>query len=97
LWFRYFLPELARQKRETLAWLREGRLQRPVQIIWGGNDKTVALHGGVGLFEMIGAHQPRTELTVFNHCGHFPYREHPARFNALLSSFVEEVSRGHSS
>jgi len=34
---RVFLPELARQKRETLQWLREGRLQRPTQIVFGSD------------------------------------------------------------
>ena len=30
---KFFVPELAKQKRETLQWLSEGRLQRPTQII----------------------------------------------------------------
>ncbi|WP_336964567.1 alpha/beta fold hydrolase [Sphingobium aquiterrae] len=89
---RYFLPELARQKRETLQWLREGRLQRPVEIIWGANDRTVAVQGAFEIFGMISPHQRMTEISMFNHCGHFPYREHPARFNELLSRFVDDVS-----
>ncbi len=36
-----FLPELARQKRDTLQWLAEGRLQRPVQVVSG--KSTIAL------------------------------------------------------
>jgi pimeloyl-ACP methyl ester carboxylesterase len=27
-------------------------------------------------------------LHVFNAAGHFPFREHPARFNELLAGFV---------
>jgi len=83
-----FLPGLARQKRETLGWIREGRLQRPTQLVWGSDDPTTALERGVGLFDMIAAHERRTELTVINQSGHFPFREHPARFNALLARFV---------
>jgi pimeloyl-ACP methyl ester carboxylesterase len=90
---RIFVPELAKQKRETLQWLREGRLQRPTQIIFGRNDPTVATEGAFDLLQMIGAHQRRTELHIFNQAGHFSYREHPARFNALLSGFAASTSR----
>jgi 2-hydroxy-6-oxonona-2,4-dienedioate hydrolase len=90
---RYFLPELAKQKRETLGWLREGRLQRPTQIVWAQNDPTVAVEGGFDVFDMIAAHNRRTTLNIFNQAGHFSYREHPHRFNELLARFVAEASR----
>lgn len=90
---RVFLPELAKQKRETLQWVREGRLQRPTQIVFGANDPTVATEGAFDLFEMIGAHQRKTEVHIFNQAGHFSYREHPERFNALLSDFVDLIDR----
>lgn len=89
---RAFVPQLARMKRETLTWIAEGRLQRPTQIVWGNDDRTAAVEGGLEVFRMIGAHQRRTGLHVFSHCGHFPYREHPERFNALLARFVELAS-----
>ncbi len=89
---RYFLPELAKQKRETLGWLREGRLQRPTQIVWAQNDPTVAVEGGFDVFDMISAHNRRTTLNIINHAGHFSYREHPDRFNALLAGFVANAS-----
>jgi pimeloyl-ACP methyl ester carboxylesterase len=85
---RYFLPELARQKRETLNWLREGRLQRPTQIVWSQNDPTVDPAGCFDLFGLISAHNRRTTLNIFGQAGHFSYREHPARFNALMAHFV---------
>ena len=88
-----FLPELAKQKRETLQWLSEGRLQRPTQIVFGRNDPTVAIEGAFDLFEAVAAHQRKTELHIFNQAGHFSYREHPERFNALLADFVDLVGR----
>jgi 2-hydroxy-6-oxonona-2,4-dienedioate hydrolase len=87
-----FLPALARDKRETLAWIAEGRLQRPVQVIWGFNDRTIAAQYGVDLFHLIAAHERRTTLSIFNESGHFPYREHPERFNALMTRFVAGIS-----
>ena len=84
-----FVPGLARDKHETLAWLREGRLQRPCQIVWGFNDRTAAVEGGLDLFDMIAAHERRTAFHVINHSGHFPFREHPERFNSLLAHFAD--------
>lgn len=88
---RLFLPQLARQKGETLHWLGEGRLQRPVQVIWGANDRTAALEGGIELFLMLARHDRRAQLHLINASGHFPFREHPQRFNALLARFVASV------
>lgn len=90
---RFFLPALAKQKRETLHWLAEGRLQRPTQIVWGSNDPTATVAGAYEMFETISAHQRQTALHLINEAGHFPYREHPERFNALLAGFVDVASR----
>ncbi|ARP83468.1 hypothetical protein CAL12_23370 [Bordetella genomosp. 8] len=84
---RVFLPELARQKRETLRWLDEGRLQRPVQVVWGYNDRTAVLERGMELFRAVSRHQRDALFSVINESGHFPFREHPAQFNALLARF----------
>ncbi|MEO3388515.1 alpha/beta hydrolase [Mesorhizobium sp. CAU 1741] len=89
---RLFITDLARYKRETLAWINEGRLQRPTQIIWGFNDRTVVAERGVEMFNMISAHERRTTLNIINEAGHFVYREHPDRFNALLDGFVASHS-----
>jgi pimeloyl-ACP methyl ester carboxylesterase len=83
-----FLPELARQKRDTLQWIAEGRLQRPVQVVWGFNDRTAVIERGIELFELIAAHERRAQFHVINQSGHFPFREHPDRFNRLLAGFV---------
>jgi pimeloyl-ACP methyl ester carboxylesterase len=87
-----FLPALARDKRETLTWLAEGRLQRPAQVVWGFNDKTIAAEYGIDLYNILAAHERRTTLNIFNESGHFPYREHPERFNALMARFVAGAS-----
>jgi 2-hydroxy-6-oxonona-2,4-dienedioate hydrolase len=83
-----FLPELAREKRETLQWLAEGRLQRPVQVIWGFNDRTAVIERGIELFQLVAAHERQAQFHVINQSGHFPFREHPERFNRLLAGFV---------
>lgn len=89
LGIRLFLPDLARLKRETVTWINDGRLQRPTQIIWGANDPTLPIESGMELFEMIGKHERRSTFNLINDAGHFTFREYPARFNALIASFVD--------
>jgi pimeloyl-ACP methyl ester carboxylesterase len=87
-----FLPQLAREKRETLQWVSEGRLQRPVQVVWGFDDRTAVIDRGVELYQMFAKHERRALFHVINQSGHFPFREHPERFNALLRRWVESLS-----
>jgi pimeloyl-ACP methyl ester carboxylesterase len=86
-----FAPALRRDKRETLAWIAEGRLQRPTQVVWGADDKTALVERGVELFDLIAAHERRSSFHAINQAGHFVYREHPERFNALVTRFVDAV------
>ena len=87
-----FLPELAREKRETLQWLGEGRLQRPVQVVWGFNDRTAVIDRGIELYNLFARHERRALFHVINQSGHFPFRENPQRFNALMRGWVESIS-----
>ena len=88
LYVKCFLPHLARQKRETLNWINDGRLRRPVHIVWGHNDRTATVERGIELFQMIERHEPRTTFNIVNQSGHFPYREQPKQFNALLPQLL---------
>jgi pimeloyl-ACP methyl ester carboxylesterase len=83
-----FLPNLARDKRESLQWIRDGRLQRPTQIVWGHNDRTALTERGLELFQLIAATQRRVSFNLFNEAGHFSYREQAPRFNRLLANFI---------
>src|SRR5262249_50399722 len=88
-----FAPTLARDKHETLNWLKDGRLQRPTQIIWSRNDRTASIESGLALFEMIRTHERRTEFHLMNDAGHISFREQPELFNALMIRFVERFEQ----
>jgi pimeloyl-ACP methyl ester carboxylesterase len=88
---RLFYPQLASEKRETLQWLKEGRLQRPVQLIWSLTDRTVPLENGHELFRLVARHESRVTMSVADKSGHFPFREVPDWFDATLRAFVSEV------
>ena len=84
-----FLPHLARQKEETLGWIRDGRLKTPTLVVWGFNDPTATLSQGHAFFELVAGSAPRAEMHILNQAGHFSFREHPAEFNAVVRSFIQ--------
>jgi 2-hydroxy-6-oxonona-2,4-dienedioate hydrolase len=87
-----FLPHLARQKDETLGWIRERGLAKPTLLVWGYNDPTATLDQGQALFDLLARSTPDSRMQVFNRAGHFTYREHPVEFNELLRSFIQRNS-----
>jgi len=88
-----FLPHLARQKKETLELIAQGYLQRPAQIFWGQNDGTAAIERGLSLYRIIEAHDRNTVFHAVNCSGHFPFREQPRQFNALLIHSLVDITR----
>jgi 2-hydroxy-6-oxonona-2,4-dienedioate hydrolase len=88
---RLVLPQLAREKRETLRWLEEGRLQRPANVMWGRNDRTADPRRGLALFQIIRRHERRAEFNMVSRAGHFPFVEHPAWFAGHVAAFVAKV------
>ena len=84
-----FLPELARQKSETLGWIRDGRLKTPTLVIWGFNDPTATLEQGQVLFSLIAGSAPRAQMHIFNQSGHLPHQEHPDEFDKIVRDFIQ--------
>jgi 2-hydroxy-6-oxonona-2,4-dienedioate hydrolase len=84
-------PDLAARKQQTLAALSEGRLQRPVQLVWALNDPTARADRGIELFQLIRRHERRTTFSMVNGSSHFPFVEQAAWFNSALFNFVQEV------
>jgi pimeloyl-ACP methyl ester carboxylesterase len=76
---------------------RNGDLKVPVLLVagkddvldWNVHDAHAHLRGQLGLFDILGAKNPRVQMVVINDGGHFMYREHPAEFNNYLTSFIE--------
>ena len=83
-----FLPELGRQKAKTFRMLASHGTSRPNFLIWGLNDPTATIDQGLMLYDMLAKNQPQTDMHIFNHAGHFSYREHPEAFNRLLIDYV---------
>lgn len=85
---------LARYYRERLdddaaaPRLTDAARQFPVSIVWGRDDPSVSPDYGTRAHQiMVGS-----TLSLVDHCGHFPYWERPAEFNALLTDFVKRCT-----
>lgn len=83
-----FVPQLQRLKREILERLAEVGTGRPVQVIWGVNDKTATVDRALGLYDLLSAREKQTSLILINNAGHHPFREHPQQFNEIMFRFL---------
>jgi len=84
-----FLPDVRKKKYETLELIREGRLKAPTLIIWGFNDPSAPVKLGFDLFQLISSVVDRTQFHIFNHAGHYVFREHANEVNRLVSNFAQ--------
>ena len=57
----------------------------PTLIVWGRNDRVVPVPAALAYKKRIGEN---AELVIFDHCGHVPQIERPARFNRVLERFM---------
>ena len=61
------------------------KINIPVALIWGRNDKITPPEVAVEFNEML----PDSELHWIDKCGHAPMMEHPQEFNRLLKDFLD--------
>ena len=57
----------------------------PVMLVWGERDPMIPVAHGRAAHALM----PKSRLEVFERAGHFPFRDEPARFAALLHDFIE--------
>ena len=63
------------------------RIDIPVALIWGKNDKITPPEVAVEFSHLL----PHAELTWIDHCGHAPMMEQPTEFNRILKDFLEKI------
>jgi pimeloyl-ACP methyl ester carboxylesterase len=59
-------------------------IEIPTLVIWGLRDRIVPVEAAIGYHRLI----PDSRLELFERTGHVPQMERPARFNALVESFI---------
>ncbi|MFO0987791.1 MAG: alpha/beta hydrolase [Alphaproteobacteria bacterium] len=79
-------------KSRFYAHCRTAAFPVPVQIVWGRSDPLTTLEHGMVLFKTIAARQAATHYHVLNRSGHFPFREEPQGFEAVVSAFHDGLA-----
>jgi 2-hydroxy-6-oxo-6-(2'-carboxyphenyl)-hexa-2,4-dienoate hydrolase len=87
-----FLPDVRKVKYETLDMIRDGRLRAPTLVLWGLNDRSAPVVIGHQLFEHIANAVPRSEMHVFNHAGHYVFRERHLELDEVVTQFVKRLA-----
>ena len=83
-----FHLEFQRSKTEVLDWFRSGRYTKPTVIIWGVGDPTTTAEDALDLYRILCGPVSHLRLHYLNRCGHWPFREYPEEFAALLVDFL---------
>jgi pimeloyl-ACP methyl ester carboxylesterase len=65
---------------------RIGQSGRPVQLIWGSEDRTVPVEVSSEILKAI----PQAKLHVINEAGHLPHYERPKTVNQILIEFLKQ-------
>jgi pimeloyl-ACP methyl ester carboxylesterase len=63
-------------------------IEIPTMIVWGFEDWVISAAAALSYHRRI----PQSRLEIFEHTGHVPQMERPARFNALLDEFLGSPS-----
>ena len=63
------------------------RLTQPTLVVWGREDRLMALSGSRRLVREVG----HARFAVLERCGHLPMLERPAEFNGLVADFLRAV------
>jgi pimeloyl-ACP methyl ester carboxylesterase len=83
-----FARAVARSLRGSLAARQPlEHVCQPTLLVWGRDDRLVALAGSGRLMRAI----PHARLAVLDRCGHLPMLEQAERFNILVDEFLRAV------
>ncbi len=63
-----------------------GKMDMPVLLFWGRNDRTVPFEYNETLRAML----PNVEFHVIEDCGHIPHYEKPDEVNPILLEFLRK-------
>ncbi len=87
-----FNEELAELRRSTIARIDSYGLPTPALVLWGRDDPSAPVPLAVQLFDLIAARGSAAELHVLNRAGHYCFRERPAAFERVVSSFCQQCA-----
>ncbi len=89
LW-RQFESDLVSRQAETHEWIAREGIRHPTLVLWGMQDPSARFEPvGLNAIRMMMSHAPICEAHVFNHAGHYVFREQQAAFDAVVIDFLK--------
>jgi pimeloyl-ACP methyl ester carboxylesterase len=87
-----FFPSLNLARKKSLEVIDEQGLPCRTLIVWSADDRAAPVAEiGYPLYDRVRARTKDADLHVFNRAGHYPYREYPVQFGALLRAFISSA------
>ena len=68
---------------------KEGVLQMPVLVYWGGGESPEIIARGTALHDVIAKKNPRVWMITSSKGGHFHFREYPEEFVNNVTNFID--------
>ncbi|MFM9885306.1 MAG: alpha/beta fold hydrolase [Burkholderiales bacterium] len=87
-----FFASLAQSKARFYETCREGGVPVPVQVIWGSDDPLATIDQALWLYRLVAARQTAAQFHLVNRTGAMPFREDPAAFHQIVSSFCDGIA-----
>jgi len=72
---------------------KEGDLQMPVLVYWGGGESPAAIAHGTALHDVIAKKNPRVWMITSSKGGHFHFREYPEEFVNNVTNFIDHWAK----
>jgi 2-hydroxy-6-oxonona-2,4-dienedioate hydrolase len=86
------IPDLAKTKKETLDQIEAKKLRAPTLVVWGKNDPSAPVSLSYRLFDLVSRSVPNCQIHIFNHAGHYSFREKAFDFNKALTTFIQAAT-----
>ncbi len=85
------MPDTREQRADTLKRVEAGELKIPTLLFWGYNDPSALVERGINLYRLMCGAVPSVDMHIFNHAGHYSFREHADTFNEMLLGFLKPI------
>lgn len=82
-----WLPSLNAAREKIFKDIEMHGFPLPTLVIWGNDDVAAPMQQGLAFWRNLASHTPNAEFHLFNHARHYVFRDHPAKFNRLITSF----------
>jgi 2-hydroxy-6-oxonona-2,4-dienedioate hydrolase len=89
---RWHVDTVARNRARLWVVCRESGLEVPTLVLWASQDPLSSVEAGYLLFKTIAERQRTAHFALLNRAGTFAFREQPAQFHHLVSSFQRGVT-----